>query len=304
MHKQFDPHSQSLRNIEPISPKIRKEREKPRQRRPYDRSWQPGDPRRYYDKEEKQEPCLAYDQDGKAVGLAPPCRTDDPEADRRTFERLLKEKQREEMLSIVNFKTGNDDIDSLFSNSFISRMCVGDWAKMMSKPAEFMNVAMLRSAGIAAFQNEEAGCPLPNTNNSSGWDALIVVNDRQFRVQIKLREVQGRTPTSRQILIDTTRRTSGSNQTAVRGTQHVPYNVSEFDFVLINIVHTNPDIEKRKNPRNWTYLFMPSKLLLDPTKDDGSLLLAITPRLMDPMFLLETDNKNDLKEQVMNILSM
>jgi hypothetical protein len=119
-------------------------------------------------------------------------------------------------------------------------------------------------------------------NNGPGFDRLYLPTKKKY--QIKLRQVDGKTPFSKQVHFENTRRHSEKNKNESSKSGHVRYSVSEFDYVIVVLCHIvdgvrtdynkwsysvikSSDLED-VNCKGYCYTNIPSKILLDNKCDD------------------------------------
>lgn len=160
------------------------------------------------------------------------------------------------------------DASGLLDNGIIQSMSVIDWGKAMARANEIIQKELLRYAGFDAHDPSQDDCPLIDvTNNSPGFDIIIKTDDGKLkRVQSKLRQVQGRTPFSRKVHFETTRRHSKKNSGEAAESGHVAYSVHEFDYVMISLVHIRNDIHTRNSVDNWSFTLIPIHELINHDK--------------------------------------
>lgn len=125
-----------------------------------------------------------------------------------------------------------------FRNSFV---CDGLIASVVS----LLNNGDTRTVGkIFAEWAEHVACDHLNSlgydaklDPSDGYDLKLKIGERWKRVQVKYRYVCGKTPYSRQLHFETTRRNSEKNLGDASTSGHVSYSVKEFDYVMPIIIH-------------------------------------------------------------------
>ena len=81
------------------------------------------------------------------------------------------------------------------------------------------------------------------------------------RIQIKFRQVDGKTPYSKQVHFENTRRHSVKNNNRSAESGHVRYSVSEFDYVCVVLCHIFDGY--RTKYTNWSYSLIESYKLED-----------------------------------------
>jgi hypothetical protein len=99
-------------------------------------------------------------------------------------------------------------------------------------------------------------------NNGPGFDKLLLLNKK--KIQIKFRQVDGKTPYSRQVHFENTRRHSKKNQNESAESGLIRYRVSEFDYVIVVLCHINNNI--RPNYKEWKFSVINSKEIEDVNK--------------------------------------
>jgi hypothetical protein len=158
----------------------------------------------------------------------------------------------------------------LMFNERVVNMSRIDWGKTMSISNQYIQQCILQDklgSGFQVFSTDETSYA---ANNSPGYDLLVTNPERQkqWRVQSKLRQVNGKkSDVSHQIHFETTRRNSSKN-TEQSHTGHVCYGPDEFDFVMLSLVNdarhersqviTNCDL--------WTFCLIPVSALIDPNR--------------------------------------
>ena len=73
-------------------------------------------------------------------------------------------------------------------------------------------------------------------------DGYDLLTEKYNRVQVKYRYVNGKTPFSKQLHFETTRRNSKKNEGVASKSGHVSYSIDEFDYVASVIVHGAKDM--------------------------------------------------------------
>ena len=141
----------------------------------------------------------------------------------------------------------------LLSNDIIRSMSVIDWGKAMARCNEIIQLHLLRNAGLEAQESTVK-------NNNPGSDLVVQSGSRDIRIQSKLRQVNGKTPFSKQTHFETTRRHSKKNEGDKGKSGHVAYSRDEFDYVMISLIHNGA----RDNVNDWHFSFIPVDDLVDP----------------------------------------
>lgn len=97
------------------------------------------------------------------------------------------------------------------------------------------------------------------SNNGPGFDRLLL--PKCLKIQNKLRQVNGKTPYSKQVHFENTRRQSTKNQNKSSVSGLVRYSVTEFDYVLVVLCHIVDG--ERQNYEDWSYSLISSSELED-----------------------------------------
>lgn len=158
----------------------------------------------------------------------------------------------------------------LMFNERVVNMSRIDWGKTMSISNQYIQQCILQNVLGDSFQVFSTEQTNYAANNSPGYDLLVTnpEQQKQWRVQSKLRQVNGKkSDVSHQIHFETTRRNSSKN-TELNHTGHVCYGLDEFDFVMLSLVNdarhersqviTNCDL--------WTFCLIPVGDLIDPNR--------------------------------------
>jgi len=157
----------------------------------------------------------------------------------------------------------------LIENKIIQNMTVIDWGKAMARCNEIIQIDILRSIGIKAYDPEtDEDCPeISTSNNSPGFDAIVKNSEGKiYRLQSKLRQVTGVTDFSRNTHFETTRRHSKKNEGPASSSGHVAYGIDEFDYVMVSLVNVGKDGKLKKNRNNvdnWSFSLIPVEALID-----------------------------------------
>ena len=171
----------------------------------------------------------------------------------------------------------------LLENHRVVNMSRIDWGKSIAISNQYIQRNILKSKlepfGYKVFSTDDADLPEVNiSNNSPGFDLLIVTPDnKQLRVQSKLRQVKGNADYSQAVHFETTRRNSKKNENK-NHTGHVCYSVDEFEYVMISLVNDRKNREVVKNCNLWSYAFVHVSKLIDkvPLRVTTSLKLKLT----------------------------
>lgn len=170
----------------------------------------------------------------------------------------------------INLEDIIDEEDKeLLNNNRINNMRRIDWSKSLAVSNQYIQknilTKILREYNYKVYSVDDNDLPISITNNNSkGYDLIIYKNNEIYRVQSKLRQVNGRTHYSQQVHFETTRRNCELNQNKIK-TGHVSYSIDEFDFVFITLV--NDKNHDRKDYNNWKFSFIPTNKLQDNNND-------------------------------------
>ncbi len=99
-----------------------------------------------------------------------------------------------------------------------------------------------------------------SSNNGPGFDLFHIKTLK--KIQVKFRQVDGKTPYSKQLHFENTRRHSEKNNNESAKSGHIAYSINEFDFIIITLCHIQNN--KRPNYKNWSFSLIPIKELEDP----------------------------------------
>jgi hypothetical protein len=186
------------------------------------------------------------------------------------METIINILQKENKEKIDIMKIINQGDKTLLENERVISYSRSDWGKNCSISNQYIQRQILSKKlspyGYSVFTTDDKDFPknIDTKNNSPGFDILIQSKDGEnFRVQSKLRQVNGKTPFSKQINFETTRRHSEKNIKRCH-TGHVCYNIDEFDFVMISLVYDRDDrVNMIKDCNKWSYSFVPKSELID-----------------------------------------
>jgi hypothetical protein len=191
----------------------------------------------------------------------------------------------------------HEDIISMLENSFVQSLSPLEYGKAIQTAVEQyisnkINSILEEPLLIDVSKDQELIKEFQYVNNGPGFDRLHLPSKK--RVQIKLRQVDGKTPYSKQVHFENTRRHSvkNKNKSAVSGL--VKYSVSEFDYVLIVLCHIVDG--KRTHYTNWSYSLIESSKLED-VNNQGYCLSHIPSALLlenkyDNIYMLTNKIKN------------
>ena len=172
----------------------------------------------------------------------------------------------------------------LINNSIIQNMSVIDWGKAMARANEIIQLDILNSMGVKAYDPEtDSACPkISIANNSPGFDIFVKAETGElYRIQSKLRQVKGVTDFSQKIHFETTRRHSKKNKGTASHSGHVAYGCDEFDFVMVSLVNVGKDGKNRTNRNNvdkWSFSLIPVEALID--KERGCCFTHIPSKIL------------------------
>jgi len=167
------------------------------------------------------------------------------------------------------------DIITILDNSFISQLSNTEYGKMIQCAAEeYVEFKVNEINGDDLLINVNTSKQLIEQynyrNNGPGFDRLT---KNGKRVQIKFRQVLGKTPYSQQTHFSNTRRHSKKNKGHGDETGMITYRNDEFDFVLVILCHIKDGI--RTNYKEWSFSLIPIDELMDVNND--SFLLPNIP---------------------------
>lgn len=157
-----------------------------------------------------------------------------------------------------------DDIISLLENPFVRSLPPIDYGKAVQTAVEeyvSYNINLITNEEILIDVKKypELIKEFSYSNNGPGFDRLFVPTKK--KIQVKLRQTDGKTPYSKQVHFENTRRISEKNQNISASTGHVRYSTSEFDYVLVVLCHIVDGERKKHN--EWSYSLVSSSQLED-----------------------------------------
>lgn len=170
----------------------------------------------------------------------------------------------------INLENIIDEEDKeLINNKRINNMRRIDWSKTLAVSNQYIQknilTEILTKYNYKVYSVDDDNLPTSiNKNNCKGYDLLVSKNNQIYRIQSKLRQVNGTTHFSQQIHFETTRRNCKANKNKMK-TGHVSYSIDEFDFVFITLV--NDKLYNRKDYNNWKFSFIPTSKLQDENND-------------------------------------
>jgi hypothetical protein len=167
-------------------------------------------------------------------------------------------------MEIRNVDYSFEDVISALENPFIQNLKPIDFGKaIQSAVEEYIHYKVNEIADKQILFNLDKNPNLVEefkySNNGPGFDRLLLPVKK--KIQIKFRQVNGKTPYSKQIHFENTRRLSEKNQNSSSNTGHVRYSINEFDYVLIVICHIEEGL--RKKYKDWSYSLIKSEELED-----------------------------------------
>lgn len=130
------------------------------------------------------------------------------------------------------------------------------------------------------------------SNNGPGFDRLHLPTKK--KIQIKLRQVDGKSPFSKQVHFENTRRHSEKNKNSSAESGLIRYSTTEFDYVLVVLCHILNG--ERTNYKDWSYSLVKSEELED-VNNNGYCLPHIPSSTLynnkyDDIYMLTTKLKN------------
>lgn len=170
------------------------------------------------------------------------------------------------------------EIENFLSQQYLTRLSTIDYGKTIQKAAEDYVCEFSRtlSSKVSLLDLERESSQLKEEysyyNNGSGFDRLLYPQKK--RVQVKFRQVEGKTPFSRQTHFSNTRRHSDKNKGKGDETGTVSYSSQEMDYVLVILCHLKQNDNTFRNYKNWSFSLIPVEELLDVNRE-GFLLNSI-----------------------------
>lgn len=155
------------------------------------------------------------------------------------------------------------DIINILENPFINGLTNTEYGKMIQCAAEEYVQIMVNEINrgellVNPTSNPKLIQELKYINNGPGFDR-VTINGK--KIQIKFRQVDGKTPFSRQTHFSNTRRHSKKHLGKSDSTGMITYGKDEFDYVLVILCHVKNDI--RTNYKNWSFSLISSQELVD-----------------------------------------
>lgn len=181
----------------------------------------------------------------------------------------------------------------LLKNKRIVAMKKIDWSKIMSITNQYIQKnllkELLKNKKFNVYSTDDV---LPEKiktklksqlkNNTSGFDLIIEKNGKIFRIQSKLRQVDGLTDFSQKVHFETTRRNCIKNATK-NHTGHVCYGCDEFDFVMITIINVKNNNVRRSDCNKWSFCVIPIEELTD--KEHNCCASSISGKIIEKYLL-------------------
>jgi len=200
-------------------------------------------------------------------------------------------------MKINQLEYTHKDVVSMLDNSFIQSLSPLEYGKAIQTAVEQYVTNTINSTAnetllIDVSKDNELIVEYNYGNNGPGFDRLHLPSKK--RIQIKLRQVDGKTPYSRQVHFENTRRHSAKNKNKSAESGLVRYSVSEFDYVLVVLCHIVDGV--RIYYTNWSYSLVPSSELED-VNNEGYCVSHIPSSLLlenkyDNIYMLTNKFKN------------
>jgi hypothetical protein len=157
-----------------------------------------------------------------------------------------------------------DDVVSTLENPFIRSLSPLEYGKAVQTAVEeyvTYNVNLIAEERILVDVSKDPQLmeQYEYSNNGPGFDRLHLPTRK--KIQIKLRQVDGKTPFSKQLHFENTRRHSEKNKNSSADTGLIRYSLSEFDYVLATICHIVDG--QRTDFKQWSYSLISSGELED-----------------------------------------
>jgi hypothetical protein len=157
-----------------------------------------------------------------------------------------------------------EDVVSALENPFIRSLSPIEYGKAVQTAVEEyvgynVNLIAEEDLLVDVAKDPELMVEYQYANNGPGFDRLHLATKK--KIQIKLRQVNGKTPFSKQVHFENTRRNSAKNQNSSAISGYVRYTVSEFDYVLVVLCHIVNG--ERKDHKDWSYALINSAELED-----------------------------------------
>ncbi len=158
----------------------------------------------------------------------------------------------------------HQDVINALENPFIRSLMPLDYGKAIQTAVEeylthTINLISEVILLVDVAKNPELIKEYNYENNGPGFDRLHLPTKKKN--QIKLRQVDGKTPFSKQVHFENTRRHSEKNKNKSSISGHVRYSVSEFDYVIVVLCHIVDGV--RTDYTKWSYSLIKSSDLED-----------------------------------------
>jgi hypothetical protein len=167
-------------------------------------------------------------------------------------------------MKINELEYTHEDVINMLENPFIQSLVPLEYGKAIQTAVEQYVNNTINSISKELLLVDISKDPqlveeFQYVNNGPGFDRLHLPSKK--RIQIKLRQVDGKIPYSKQVHFENTRRHSvkNKNKSAVSGL--IRYSVSEFDYVLVVLCHIVNG--NRTHYTNWSYSLVESSKLED-----------------------------------------
>ena len=200
-------------------------------------------------------------------------------------------------MKINQLEYTHKDVISMLDNPFIQSLSPLEYGKAIQTAVEQYVTNTINSLAeetllIDVSKDNQLMVEYNYGNNGPGFDRLHLPSKK--RIQIKLRQVDGKTPYSRQAHFENTRRHSAKNKNKSAESGHVRYSVSEFDYVLVVLCHIVDGV--RTHYTNWSYSLVTSSELED-VNNEGYCVSHIPSALLlenkyDNIYMLTNKFKN------------
>jgi hypothetical protein len=167
-------------------------------------------------------------------------------------------------MKIKELKYSHEDVISMLENPFIQSLNPLEYGKAIQTAVEqyvtnTINSISEKNLLVDVAKDSKLVEEFQYVNNGPGFDRLHLPTKK--KIQIKLRQVDGKTPYSKQAHFENTRRHSAKNKNKSAKSGHVRYSVSEFDYVLVVLCHIVNS--ERIHYTNWSYSLVESSKLED-----------------------------------------
>jgi hypothetical protein len=167
-------------------------------------------------------------------------------------------------MKIKELKYSHEDVISMLENPFIQSLNPLEYGKAIQTAVEqyvtnTINSISEKNLLVDVAKDSKLVEEFQYVNNGPGFDRLHLPTKK--KIQIKLRQVDGKTPYSKQAHFENTRRHSAKNKNESAKSGLVRYSVSEFDYVLVVLCHIVNS--ERIHYTNWSYSLVESSKLED-----------------------------------------